>query len=108
MCRWLSTLGKAYHIYTPSFIDNGITGEMLLSLNHPSHYVTLGVTNNLHIRRIDVGVRELRSHVLKRRDKMTGLSGPGNTQSDRSSSPGMIEEPLGNDRMEMDMETEEL
>ena len=107
MCRWLSTLGKAYHIYTPSFIDNGITGEMLLSLNHPSHYVTLGVTNNLHVRRINVGVRELRAHVLKRREQMAGHSVLADTHSGNSSAAAMTaEEPLGDDQMQMD--TEEL
>merc|ERR1719487_1293534 len=87
VCRWLTTLGNAYRIYTPAFIDNGITGEMLLSLNHPSHYATLGVTNNLHIRRINVGVRWLRSHVLQRR-KVAGHKAPGATTR-------FEEEPLG-------------
>lgn len=95
VCRWLTTLGNAYRVYTPAFVDNGITGQMLLSLNHPSHYATLGVTNNLHIRRINLGVRWLRTHVLQRR-KLAGKQPQATTRSDGSM---MEEEPMGDDIM---------
>jgi len=76
VCRWLTTLGTAYRKYAAGFIDNGITGEMLLTLNHPSHYATLGITNSLHAKRIDVGIRSLRAHVIQRRQSSSSSSAP--------------------------------
>ena len=109
VCRWLATLGSAYRIYTAGFIDNGITGEMLLSLNHPSHYATLGVTNSLHMKRINVGVRSLRAHVLQRRKaaSSSGAQQPSGPSADSCFSSDIVmdeEEPMGTGLDSMEME----
>merc|ERR1712043_54354 len=69
-------LGGAYRVYAPAFIDNGITGEMLLCLNNPSHYATLGVRDNLHITRINAGVQRLRALVIHRKNMARGTATP--------------------------------
>ena len=113
VCRWLTTLGSAYRIYTAGFVDNGITGEMLLSLNHPSHYATLGVTNSLHVKRINVGVRYLRAHVLQRRrlssasnSSPSAGAAPVSSASSCFSSDVVMEEeePMGTGLDSMEME----
>jgi len=68
VCRWLQSLGHAYTMYTTAFRYHGISGKILLTMHSADHFDMLGVNADLHRKRIEQGVLELRSHMTKLRE----------------------------------------
>ena len=66
VCRWLKGLGGAYTMYITAFQHLGISGKKLLNMYSPDRFDTMGMVD-LHRKRIQFGVLELRRHMDKYR-----------------------------------------
>ena len=66
VCRWLKGLGGAYTMYITAFQYLGISGKKLLNMYSPDRFDTMGMVD-LHRKRIQFGVLELRRHMDKYR-----------------------------------------
>ena len=66
VCRWLQSLGHAYTMYITAFQYLGISGKKLLTMHSTAHFDTMGMAD-LHRKRIQYGVLELRRHMDKYR-----------------------------------------
>ena len=66
VCRWLKGLGGAYTMYITTFQYLGISGKKLLNMYSPDRFDTMGMVD-LHRKRIQFGVLELRRHMDKYR-----------------------------------------
>ena len=64
VCRWLKGLGGAYTMYITTFQYLGISGKKLLNMYSPDRFDTMGMVD-LHRKRIQFGVLELRRHMDK-------------------------------------------
>jgi len=69
VCRWLEGLGGAYTMYTTAFQYLNISGTKLLAMHLPDILATIGVRADLHRKRIQQGVLELRLHMEQHREE---------------------------------------
>ena len=67
VCRGL---GHAYTMYTTAFQYHGISGSKLLTMHSPDNFDSI-VMANLHRKKIQFGVLELRQHMIKYHEGMT-------------------------------------